>query len=226
MQLYTPWEIGQIQQDLPHLNEILAWVKSFLAKHHPDLGRPGSVCPYVPHSLKSNSIKMAVIHAKDLDHIQLENIILNYRNIFLKTAEEAKEISLNLAFVLIFPDMNLVEASDLIDGVQKKLKPLFVESGLMLGEFHQRNQSPGIHNANFRPLRSPIPLLAIRFMVEADLIFLQNPDPHIHIRYLEAYLNKFVHTLQDEVKLRNIQETLTSLKAEIKAGNVNNLITH
>ena len=217
MQLYTPWEIGQIQQDIPYLVEVLGWVKSFLAKHHPDLGRPGSVCPYVPHSLKSNSIKMAVLHAHNLNETQLENILKNYREIFLETASQVKD-PINQAFLLIFPDMVLNEAADLVDNLQKKLKPLFVESGLMLGEFHQRNQTHGLHNENFRPLRSPIPLLAIRFMVEADLFFLNSPDPHIHLRYLEAYLNRFAHTLQDEARLQSIQEKVTLLKDQIKAN--------
>ena len=47
MKLYTPIEIEQVQQDLPYLIEIMEWVKSFLSRHHPDLGRPGPVCPYV-----------------------------------------------------------------------------------------------------------------------------------------------------------------------------------
>jgi hypothetical protein len=224
MKLYTPFQIHQLQQDLPHLMEILDWVKSFLAKHHSDLGRPGPVCPYVPHSLKSNSIEIGVIRSKNLEPHQVENIVAEYKDIFLETAAKAKEPSINQAFLLVFPDLPLLEASELIDGIQKKLKPVFVDSGLMIGEFHGRTQTGGLHNPNFRPLRSPIPLLAIRFMVEADLAFLQNADnPQLYLRYLKAYLKRFGNEITDQEKLQNLHAKLALLQSEI---NVDSLVSY
>ncbi|MHC5831414.1 MAG: DUF6875 domain-containing protein, partial [Nostoc sp.] len=85
MQLYTTLEIEQLQQheDLPYLIETIEWVKNFLGRPHPNLGRPGAVCPFVPYSLKSNSIRLAVIRAKDLYPEQVEEIVGGYRDIFL-----------------------------------------------------------------------------------------------------------------------------------------------
>ncbi|MEH1966383.1 DUF6875 domain-containing protein [Nostoc sp.] len=219
MQLYTTLEIEQLQQheDLPCLIEIMEWVKNFLGKPHPNLGRPGAVCPFVPSSLKSNSIRLAVIRTKDLYPEQLEEVVGCYRDIFLKIDAKEQELAINKAFLLIFPDIHIEDASKLIDSIQQKLKPLFVESGLMIGEFHKRNQSPGLHNPNFRPLRSPIPLLAIRFMVEADLPFLQNPaDPRLRIRYLEAYLKRFDHQFTDETKFKNAHQALALAKEQLQ----------
>ncbi|MDF5711699.1 MAG: hypothetical protein PUP90_29475 [Nostoc sp. S4] len=223
MQLYTPVEIGQLQEseDLPYFIQILEWVKNFLGRPHPHLGRPGVVCPFVPHALKSNSIRLAVIHTKDLYPEQVENIVRHYRDIFLKMEVKEQELTISKAFLLIFPDIHIDEASELIDSVQQKLKPLFVESGLMLGEFHKRNESSGLHNPNFRPLRSPIPLLAIRFMVEADLPFMQSPsDPHLRIRYLEAYLKHFGHKFTDETRFKNAYQALALAKEQVKAENL------
>ncbi|MEH2301097.1 MAG: DUF6875 domain-containing protein [Nostoc sp.] len=223
MQLFTPLEIKQLQQyeDLPYLLEILEWVKSFLARPHPNLGRPGVVCPFVPHSLKSNSIRLAVIHTKDLYPEQLEEVVGRYRDIFLEMEVKEQELAINKAFLLIFPDVHIEDACKLIDSVQQKLKPLFVESGLMIGEFHKRNESPGLHNPNFRPLRSPIPLLAIRFMVEPDLPFLESPaDPRLRIRYLEAYLKCFGNKFTDETKFKNAHQALALAKEELKDENL------
>jgi len=58
------------------------------------------------------------------------------------------------SIILIFPDIDLKNAPDLIDGTQKQLKK-FVERGLMLGEFHLMNNSSGLRNKNFFPLRTP-----------------------------------------------------------------------
>ena len=223
MKLYTPTEIEKIQQDLPYLIEITAWVNAFLARDHPDLGRSGAVCPYIPHALKCNNIQMSVIRTQNLDLAQIEDIVENYRSVFLETATTAKEIAVYKAFLLIFPDVDTEAATQIIDPIQQKLKPLFVESGLMIGEFHRRTESPGLHNSNFRPLRSPTPLLAIRFMNELDLPFLQSPDnPHLRIRYLEAYLKQFHNQIQDQTKLQKIYKNLALAKAEVQAENLVN----
>lgn len=221
MQLYTTLEIEQQYKDLPCLIEIMEWVKNFLGRPHPNLGRPGVVCPFVPYALKSNSIRLAVIRTKDLYPEQIEEIVSRYRDIFLEMEVQEPELAINKAFLLIFPDIRIEETSKLIDGVQQKLKPLFVESGLMIGEFHKRNESPGLHNPNFRPLRSPIPLLAIRFMVELDLPFLQNPvDPRLRIRYLEAYLKCFRDKFTDETKYKNAHQALALAKEQLKNENL------
>ncbi|MBD2616439.1 hypothetical protein VF14_23680 [Nostoc linckia z18] len=226
MQLYTPIEIQQLQEneDLPYLNQILEWVKTFLGKPHPLLGRPGAVCPFVPHSIRTNSIRLAVIRSKDLYPEQIENLVKRYRDIFLEMDAKEQESRISKAFLLIFPDIDIEDAPKIIDSIQQKLKPLFVESGLMIGEFHKRNQSPGLHNPDFRPLRSPVPLLAIRFMVEADLPFLQSPvDLHLRIRYLEAYLKRFGGKFTDENRFKTAYQVLALAKAEVEAAT---LVSH
>lgn len=221
MQLYTPLEIAQIQQDLPYLVEIMEWVKNFLGRPNPDLGRRGSVCPYVPHALKSNSIQSSVIRTNNLEPQQVEDLVIRYRDIFLELEPKEPELAINKALLLIFPDIQIGDAEELIDGVQQKLKPFFVEAGLMIGEFHKRNQTPGQHNPNFRPLRSPVPLIAIRFMVESDLPFLQSAnDPYIRIRYLEAYLKHFANQFKDAANFHNAQQSLALARQELVAAKI------
>ncbi len=219
MKLYTPIEIDHIQQDLPCLIEIAEWVKKFLAKPHPDLGRPGPVCPFVPQALKSNSIRLTAIRAKNLESSQVEEIVLGYLDTFQELEPRAREAGLNKVILLVFPDVHIDDTDKLIDGVQQKLKPLFVEQGLMLGEFHNRTDSPGLHNPNFRPLRSPIPLLAIRFMVESDLPFLVNTDNlGLRIRYLEAYLQRFEQG-GNNIYLSNARQVLMLARTQFEQEN-------
>lgn len=225
MQLYTPSQLDPLQQDLPCLIEIMEWVKSFLARHHPDLGRSGLVCPFVPYALKSNTMRLTVIRAKNLEQKQIEDIVINYHDIFLEIEPQDKELALYKVFLLVFAGIDTEDTVKLIDGVQQKLKPFFVESGLMLGEFHKQNESPGLHNPNFRPLRSPIPMLAIRFMVESDLPFLDSAnDPHLRIKYLEAYLRRFSHSVKDENKLINAHQALALAKQQLEQENLSSSI--
>jgi hypothetical protein len=217
MQLYTPAELDQIQQDIPYLTQTLDWARNFLTKPHPELGRAGLVCPFVPRSLKLNAIQFKVIRTQNLKQQQIEEIVTSYRDIFLNLEPREGEAALNKAILLIFPDL-IEDNCKLVDKIQQKLKPVFVEAGLMLGEFHKYNDSPGLHNQNFRPLRSPIPILAIRFMVEADLPFLQRLDdePHLRVRYLEAYLQRMGKVFKDETRLKNAREALALAQTQLE----------
>jgi len=222
MQLYSLIELDQLQQELSCLTETKRWVEDFLAKPHPELGRSGSVCPFIPKALQKNTIRFTVIWAKDLAHQRLEDVVQHCRDVFLELEPKTGELAFYKALMLIFPDIPAKEASEMVDDVQKKMKPFFVEAGLMLGEFHQWNESPGLHNPAFRPLRSPIPMLAIRFMSELDLPFLDRmtDEPSVRVRYLEAYLHRLGKTLKDEKKLDHAREALKLTRAELGQASV------
>merc|ERR1712023_588819 len=93
----------------------------------------------------------------------------------------------------MFPDITLDQTELCIDGVQSACKPFFVRRGLMLGEFHLRNNSPGLRNKNFFPLRTPLPCLAIRHMVPSDIAFLdvESYDLTLRVSFLKSFLNVF-----------------------------------
>jgi len=216
MRLYSTAEINQLRHELPYLAQISDWLRDFLAKPHSDLGRPGPVCPFLPKALELNSIRLTEIRADGLNLTQLKDIVRDYRDIFLELEPQHGDLAYFKAIMLVFPDISADDALVLIDGVQRELKPFFVEMGLMLGEFHERSESPGLHNPDFRPLRSPVPMLAIRFMAESDLPFLQRStdEPHLRIRYLEAYLNRMTSVIRDEKKLQKAKEALAIAYSE------------
>jgi hypothetical protein len=220
MHFYSPSDLEQLPQDLPYLTETIKWVENFLGKSHPDLGRPGLVCPFVPRALKLNTIRLAVVQAKNLQQAQIEAIVKQYRERFLELAPQQGERAFYKALMIVFPDVSPEEATMLVDGIQQKLKPFFVEEGLMLGEFHQLNESPGLHNPHFRPLRSPIPMLAIRYMTESDLPFLDRltDEPQVRVRYLEAYLKRISADIKDAKKLNHAQTALALAQAQLEQG--------
>jgi hypothetical protein len=167
MQLYTLSELDHLQQNLPYLIEISNWVRNFLANSHPQLGRVGSVCPFIPRALQLDLIRMTVIRTSDMEPQSVEEIIKRHRNIFLEQ-ESNDENAVFKALLLIFPDLVTDHDFNLINGLHKTLRPFFIESGLMLGAFHPSAHKPGLHNPNFHPFLSPVPVLAIRFMVPSD----------------------------------------------------------
>ena len=56
----------------------------------------------------------------------------------------------------------------------------------MIGFMHAGNEAPGLWNPAFRPLRAPLPVLAIRHLVEQDAPFAAR-----HPLLLAPFLIKF-----------------------------------
>ena len=133
----------------------------------------------------------------DSQMLQVRNDIVTFLEAFAPvfgTMEPSKGVAQQFkAAVFIFPDIPLDQTELCIDGVQRACKPFFVRRGLMLGEFHLRNNSPGLRNKNFFPLRTPIPCLAVRHMVPTDLAFLDvsKYEPVVRVSFLESFLSVF-----------------------------------
>jgi hypothetical protein len=193
------------------------WIRNYLAQPHPQLGRAGNVCPFAAPALAKDSLRIAVARLTSTSdkRTQIVSAIKRYRDDFLALAGPDRG-SIFHSILILFPDVSPDEAADLIDRTKEELKASFVEQGLMLGEFHSRNESPGLHNPKFMPLRSPIPMLVIRRMVAADLVFLNRPqyDNASRLRLVEAYLA--VSGIPDSALRREAERTAASLKAELK----------
>jgi hypothetical protein len=216
--LYQLHELNQIKNRVNCVSNITDWINTFLAKPHPDLGRSGPVCPFVPRAIQLDTIWVGVIRTQDQTMPlaqQLYETVQRYRDIFLELEPAEGELALYKAILLAFPDVDHSRFA-VIDQVQKQLKPFFVEEGLMLGEFHMQTEAGGLHNPEFRPLRSPVPMLAIRFMVEADLPFLDSEEMPVELRtrYLEAYLKRFGNSSKDPRKLDQAQQHLQAMQTD------------
>lgn len=216
---YTAGQIRALKSEADVLSTVLDWVETFLARPHSDLGRDGKVCPFVPESLARNTLQFFVVRLAEKDPNDtsvIERHVQHFRDYFLNQERMEGKADIFRSLLMIFPDVKAEEAPQLIDSVQKKLKPLFVKEGLMLGEFHALNNAPGLRNPNFHPLRSPIPLLAIRHMVESDLDFLNRMHDHAsaRIQFLTAYLQFLGGTLSAANRMR-AQEALAAAEQEI-----------
>lgn len=174
------------------LGQILNWITNVVAKPHAELGRQGSVCPFLPRALKADSL---FFHELLIDgstsNDEIDEVIQEYAEVFANTAPTSGKARLNKAIVLIFPSLADEDAIQLIEEAQRRLKPFFVERGLMLGEFHKSHQGEGIRNPAFRPLQSPMPLLVIRHLIPSDLLFLvrKSDSASRRVHFLQSFLS-------------------------------------
>ncbi|WP_423834906.1 DUF6875 domain-containing protein, partial [Streptomyces manipurensis] len=99
-----------------------------------------------------------------------------------------------LTILLVLPGFDPTDSVEL-DELQRKAKDEFVAEGLMIGQFHPVCEEPGLETEAFRPLRAPLPLLAVRKLLVFDLPFLVSDDAH-----MEHYLTRFAPGLPARVR--------------------------
>ena len=218
--LFSADEVRALGLDESHeLVRVVDWCENSLGKPSGLVGRSGNVCPFIPEAMMRASLRFAAVALRKRGAeavVEIEEMIDACREDFLAREQMDGQIDIFGAMVLIFPDVANEEAPRVIDPTQRKLKTGFVKEGLMLGEFHAFCATPGLRNKHFRPLRSPVPLLAIRHMVESDVDFLMAPnDPALtRVKSLKAYL-KFLGSSLSVASQIKAKEALRVAEAEI-----------
>ena len=177
--------------------EILRWSEEFLVSSHPDLGRTGPVCPYTAPSLRKDLYYLGV-PVDDGTGLDLPALVAQLPSWHARLSaglpedSQAQQVEQAIAkkpdVLVVLPHLDHADSTEL-DELQHKAKDEFVANGLMLGQFHPTCPEPGLWSRTFRPLRSPVPLLAVRQLLVFDLPFLES-EPH-----LAQYLGRFADTI-------------------------------
>ncbi|TCO52842.1 DUF6875 domain-containing protein [Actinocrispum wychmicini] len=214
VRIWTAAEVddGQVPaEQLPPVREILAWARDFLVSAHPDLGRSGPVCPYTQPSLRKGLFYLASLvdtgTGTDVGEV-VEGLRTWYEDLSQPLSTSDQEL---LTILLVLPQMDHQDSTEL-DEVQRKAKARFVADGLMIGQFHPVCDEPGLWNHDFKALRAPVPLLAIRKLVVFDLPFVMDTDVHA-----ESYLERFAPDIPTRIR--------DQLVKRVAKNNNNNLQT-
>lgn len=183
---------------LQALTVMSRYVAEFLTAEHAQLGRPGAVCPFAAKALEQDLIRLTAFS--------------------LETPDEAAAIAgmerlLGMldrggtghpAIVAVFPRLAEPAGSAMVARVQKALKPAFIARELMIGQFYPDCPEPGLWNADFRPLQTPVVSLAIRDITLFDAPFMLERQA-----YVDAFVRLFGEAGEAriakarEAKLRN-----------------------
>lgn len=186
MNVYSAGQVRQPDSTAPSgLLEVLTWVNEYLASSHPHLGRSGAVCPYVKPALRAGTLYLAEVRLGVVSVAAVDACVAAYGRAFANlSGGHAK------ALVVSFPMVAVADAPELLGGLLDRLKPQFVSEGLMLGPVYPGNPLPGAHNPAFHAMSGPLPLVAIRHLMESDLPFLSRSSdpPERRADYIDAYL--------------------------------------
>lgn len=161
------------------------WVQSYLMRGHPALGRSGHVCPFTARSVRLSLLRIGISPLRGADSAGiLQTMRQALRALDAMPADRADRIFRTI--IVGFPNCADQSGIAALRDVQNALRHHSTLRGKMIGLFEPNSQAEGLINREFRPLRAPIPALAIRMLVEQDAPFAKR-NPLL----LPLYLAKF-----------------------------------
>jgi hypothetical protein len=172
--------------------EIREWATQYLSAPHPDLGRDGPVCPFTAPSINKGMFWVGCVDRPDITADEIESTVSGMVARFHRLPPTEGPDVLLKATLILFPT---VTSYEIIDQAQRRLKDKFVAKGLMIGQFYPGCAEPGLWDPQFRPLQSPIALLAIRHMVSNDFPFLAAKT-----EWIESYLKRFAPSIPSAIR--------------------------
>jgi hypothetical protein len=177
------------------------WVTSYLMASHPELGRPGEVCPFTSRAYQLDTIRIGVSFAAGRDDALITKLMRDCLRQFASIAcdDTAKQLR---TVIVGFPNLTDEDGVAALRAAQRLLTVRCLWDGLMVGRFHPASEDEGLWNRDFRPMRAPIPLLAVRHLVRNDAPFALR-----HPVLLASYLCRYSaaaprHLLANFVKQR------------------------
>jgi hypothetical protein len=187
-------ELGKIAEydaaERRALIESASYVVNYLAMPHPDLGRPGPVCPFVPLALQKDLVQLTAARRVLRSKEELSLVMGSFPDFFDSIRPESQDLLGNgvnyKAIIFIFNRVPTDHAPALIDAVQYELKPTYIRKGFLIGQFYPSSPARGLHNTNFRPCDAPMPSLAVRHITVFDAPFMIDRNENI-LGYLARF---------------------------------------
>ncbi len=168
---------GLAATDRDALRAVSEWIKDFVAKPHKDLGRDGTVCPFVPGSLERRTLWFAPEKIAELDVPGVVELMDDYKRLFLEKAPLEDDDAIYKTIIVVFTDLPAERAGALFTDVLGQLADAsYEEDGIIFGPFYDGNEGTAIYNSSFRPFQSPVPFLFVRHTVLSDWKFFVDDD--------------------------------------------------
>jgi hypothetical protein len=186
--------------DLTALRAIADWIKTFVVKPHKDLGRDGTVCPFVPGSLERKILWLAPEQIADRGDADVIELVKGYKRLFLETQPIGGDDADFKVIVVVFTDLPADRAQRIFDDVLQHLAvPSYAGDGILYGPYYEGNTATAIYNSAFRPFQSPVPFLFVRQGVVSDWKFFLDNDELLNL-WARRFGESAVQALAQELR--------------------------
>jgi hypothetical protein len=195
---------GQLaDSDLMALQAISDWIRNFVVKPHKDLGRAGTVCPFVPGSLERNVLWLAPEHIAVRSKADVVELVGRYRRLLQEARPTGGDDADYKVIVVVFTDLPADRAQGVFDNVLQHLAiPSYADDRILYGPYCQGNETTAIYNSRFRPFQSPVPFLFVRYGVISDWKFFVDNDEMLNL-WPRRYGDSGVRALVAELRRTN-----------------------
>ncbi len=166
----TLYSLAQPVAEAPALEELRDWTCNFLMRDHPDLGRAGNVCPFTAFGARIDTLRFGVSDARPSEAARIRRELLGAFTQFDEMPHPEK-MGVYRAILIAFPNCLSEDGVAALSRTQKSLRLTSFLRRRMIGVFYPDAPEPGLWNSAFRPLRAPLPIIAIRSLVAADAAF-------------------------------------------------------
>jgi hypothetical protein len=188
------------ESELNALQAVAAWIKTFVAKPHEDLGRAGAVCPFVPGSLERKALWLAPEQIADRSVPAVVELMKGYIRRLLAAQPTDGDDTTYKVIVVVFTDLPADRAQGVFDEVLEELAvPSYAEDGILFGPFYEGNEGTAIYNSSFRPFTSPVPFLFVRLGVISDWKFFLSTEDLLNL-WARRFGESAVHALAEELR--------------------------
>jgi hypothetical protein len=188
------------ESELSGLRAVSDWIRSHVIQPHQDLGRSGPVCPYVPGALERKKLWLASEQVGDRDVPEVAQLMTRYQRLFREQEPPGGEDVDRAAIMVVFTDLSADRAAGLFDEVLQQLAaPAYEEDGIVFGPFYPGHPGSAIRNPDFRPFRSPVPFVFVRYGVVGDWPFFLDEEDWFG-RYARRFGESAVHALGAELR--------------------------
>jgi hypothetical protein len=190
------------ERDRDALRAVAEWIKTFVVRPHDELGRSGSVCPFVPGSVERQTLWLAPEQIGDGGVPHVVELMNGYKRRLLERGAgppDGDGTNYNVV-VVVLTDLPAERAEGVLDDVLQHIAvPSYVEDGIVFGPFYVGNRATAIYNEGFRPFQSPVPFLFVRHGVVSDWkFFLDKEDWLTH--WARRFGESAVHALAGELR--------------------------
>jgi hypothetical protein len=188
------------ESELEALQAVADWIKTFVVKSHKDLGRAGTVCPFLPGSLERKTLWLAPEQIADPDVPDVVELMSGYKGLLLDTRPTEGDDAIYKVIVVVFTNLSADRAEGVFDDVLKHLAvPSYVEDGILFGPYYEGNQGTAIYNSTFRPFQSPVPFLFVRHGVTSDWKFFLDDEEWLNL-WAHRYGDSGTQALAEELR--------------------------
>lgn len=152
------------------LSVLAGWLGDYAMSDHAELGRTGTVCPFVKQASRLDTLRLGISLAGPKDEAAVfTHIRGSFDDLKRIPAPRGKERLRTIA--IGFPDCASDDGIAMLERVYARHKYYTLLRSQMIAFFHPGSQTHGLWNPAFRPMQSPMPVIAVRYLIEQDAAF-------------------------------------------------------